>query len=426
MSWPRRTLRWPTVHRLGYRYQLRLKPIEFLDAELLDPAEEAKGEEYWFFDCREAERFFLSFLEDGLAAQTIRDFAAHELRTLHWRNLNGVDDFELAEGLAWIAVREKLFRVVRFHEPLPHVPFPKLPERPAPPFLVQEPKLSSIGLQVLWDDTGEPVGGLPVVVETAGNTGSGRMCVTGSDGLARLDVPPGRCEVRCSFKDLAATDCAVFVGLRDTPERSAASGQRHSTGPSPKAVVQVERRKVRTGETLESIAREAGLQWQDLAFFNWGTKVPEEINEHLAAEVGCTEKTGKNFVFDDSDRPGVILVPRQWKQPGLASARNYQIRVRPVGSSGVIRVTLDIDPRQAAASHSRFRLATEDGSFEQEKSVADDLVEGDELLDFEFTDCPVDQTYSLEIVREGSEPVRIFEGASFDELHDSHEGEPRA
>ncbi len=69
-----------------------------------------------------------------------------------------------------------------------------------------------------------------------------------------------------------------------------------------------------------------------MATFNFGTKDPGEVNEHLAAEVGCTKKTadGANYVFDDGDEPGVILVPRQWKQPGLASERKHIVRVKAI------------------------------------------------------------------------------------------------
>ena len=85
------------------------------------------------------------------------------------------------------------------------------------------------------------------------------------------------------------------------------------------AIVQVEAHKVKSGETLESVAKQAGLKWQDLAFFNWGTKAPAEINKQLEAAVGCTKKTadGQNFIFDDADSPGIIYIPKQWKLPGL-------------------------------------------------------------------------------------------------------------
>jgi hypothetical protein len=406
MSFPRRTLNWPTILHFPYRYQIRLKPLELLDAELLDPAEEARAEEQWFFDRRDAERFFLELQRDPFAAQVLRDFAAHDLRHLHAWNLNGLDDFELAEALASIVVRDKLFRLVRFRDPLPHVPFPKRPEPPQPPFLTPVPKQSWIGLQVVWDDTGAPVSGLPLVIETSGNRGSGRMCATGSDGLARLETPPTPSEVRCSFKDLPAADCAVFVGMGEKGAKGApAVPSEGGPRPSPKAIVQIETRKVRTGDTLESIAREAGLTWKELAAFTFGTKDPEEVNEHLAAEIGCTKKTddGANYVFDDGDEPGVILVPRQWKQPGLATALEHVIRVKPIERERLtFQVSLHIDPRDPRAADDVYSLLGEDGSVHQRRTAKDDVTPVDDQITLKYTDLQKGRRYSL-LIDEGKE-----------------------
>jgi hypothetical protein len=94
----------------------------------------------------------------------------------------------------------------------------------------------------------------------------------------------------------------------------------------------VERHRVRSGESLDSIARSAGLTWQALATFNWGTAVPDEINLHLRDDVGCTKKAadGVNYVFTSFDRPGILLVPRPWDQSGLRTDRVHQVKVEPL------------------------------------------------------------------------------------------------
>ena len=89
------------------------------------------------------------------------------------------------------------------------------------------------------------------------------------------------------------------------------------------------------GQTLESVAQSAGLTWQELARFNWDTIVPEEINEHLRDDVGCTQRTAddQNYVFSDSDQPGIIYVPQDWSQTGLATEQTHTVRVRSLGDA---------------------------------------------------------------------------------------------
>jgi hypothetical protein len=289
----------------------------------------------------------------------------------------------------------------------------------SPPPVVQAS--TWVEVQVVWDESDKPVADLPIVIEPPGR--AREMRTTSSDGRARLDpVDPGTCEARCSFAGLECNECVEFVGMGESPVvRRPGAGASPQNDARPQAIVQVSRRKVRSGDTLESIAKEAGLKWQDLAYFNWGTKDPVKINEHLFAEVGCTKRTmdGKNYVFDDGDSPGMILVPRQWRQPGLPTARRHIARVRPISRVSLLRFSLDIDPQRATALRQRFRLFAQGGGFDQVKTAADDLIQGDERLDLKYTDCPVTGVYSLEILQEGSDPVRLFDSISFEEL--SHE-----
>jgi len=95
-------------------------------------------------------------------------------------------------------------------------------------------------------------------------------------------------------------------------------------------IATVEEHRVKTGETLEGLARAAGLTWQQLAQFNWGIADPDKVNERLRNEVGCTRKTrdGRNYVFDDSDHPGIVFIPRPWERTGLVTDATHVIRVR--------------------------------------------------------------------------------------------------
>ncbi len=95
----------------------------------------------------------------------------------------------------------------------------------------------------------------------------------------------------------------------------------------------VEEHRVREGETLESIAKGAGMTREDLAFFNWGTKDAKEIDTHLVVDVGCTKKSadGKTFVFSDGDAPGLLYVPRDWRAERLPTRTTHVVRVRTIG-----------------------------------------------------------------------------------------------
>ena len=92
----------------------------------------------------------------------------------------------------------------------------------------------------------------------------------------------------------------------------------------------VEEHKVATGESLESIASERGLSWQELANFNCGSSEARQINQYLREVVGCTRLTpdGKSYIFDDSDDPGIVLIPKKdWGKAGLPVNHRHTFRV---------------------------------------------------------------------------------------------------
>ena len=93
----------------------------------------------------------------------------------------------------------------------------------------------------------------------------------------------------------------------------------------------IEKHKVKSGETLKSLAEAHGLTWQQLALFNWNTDDQDDINNHLRDDVGCTKKSpdGNNYVFSSDDSPGIICVPTKWVKAGLPTDQTHMIRVRP-------------------------------------------------------------------------------------------------
>lgn len=151
-------------------------------------------------------------------------------------------------------------------------------------------------------------------------------------------LTPGQCALSAPLPagaQLAKTGSVVGVGSKvpDSPP----------TDPAVEIAVlaEVEQHKVRKGESIASLATEAGLSWQQLAKFNWGTAVPAQINPRLADFVGCTHKTadGKNYLFDDSDSPGIVYVPRPWSTKGLATGQLHVVSVQPMTGFRVIAET---------------------------------------------------------------------------------------
>lgn len=75
--------------------------------------------------------------------------------------------------------------------------------------------------------------------------------------------------------------------------------------------------QVQDGDTLENIAQRAGLTWQELTQYNFGTSEPEKVNRLLPKVVGCSRRTdGYNYDFSSKDYPGIIRIPGAASPPG--------------------------------------------------------------------------------------------------------------
>lgn len=211
------------------------------------------------------------------------------------------------------------------------------PERAAGPnqqFPDESPRLtrktSWIRFLIVDDVSGIPVPGIQLEVRHPG----GRLgeYVTGADGRVTIDpLEPGLCDVSSPLAGARLNDTADFVALGSQPS---GGGSRRTpnigAGADARRIAEVFEHKVRTGETLKSLAEANGLTWQQLARFNWDTDVPDQINYYLGEYVGCTRKRdGRNYSFDDADDPGIVHIPRHWSAAGLATEQEHVIRVNP-------------------------------------------------------------------------------------------------
>lgn len=181
-------------------------------------------------------------------------------------------------------------------------------------------------LTIVEAGSGRPLVNVPLGVVTP--DGEERRMT--SDGAGRIRIPelvPGDCAVSSLIDEArVATSYVVQVG-------AAAGGGGAVPGPSPAVahLVSVERHRVRTGETLGSIAAAHGVPWERIANFNWGTADPRALESHYRDTLGCTRRTpdGRALRFDDSDAPGILLVPRPW-QARLAVGPTHELRVAPL------------------------------------------------------------------------------------------------
>lgn len=231
----------------------------------------------------------------------------------------------LSEAIArgdFVAMKEG-WEPMRF--PMPSIALPK----PPPPEKGREQSPGWFEVRVVWDDSDQGLSGVVLVVD-AGRGGT-TMVETDAEGTARLEYVPDTCSVRSRVDGLTYHECAAFVGTGAESEAPRASTERRRP---PRAVAVVERHRVRAGERFSEIASAAGLTWQKLAMFNFGTEDAKALRRYLANEVGClggpVKEKDSDYVFTRADEPGVILVPRFLQLNLLATGTHHVLRVMPI------------------------------------------------------------------------------------------------
>lgn len=184
-----------------------------------------------------------------------------------------------------------------------------------------EPEKTWLELCVVTD-SGAPVS-LELVVTTA--SGEEKKVTTGSDGKIKLDgLDAGSFSVRSDRGDKRRDATLKFDGVGGDPAAPSASADESKSY----CIADIEEHRVATGETLASVAEQAGITWQELAMWSWGTDDLEKVDAFLRLEVGCTKRdAGGHYVFDDGDEPGVLLVPKPWVKEGLSGGTSFVIRV---------------------------------------------------------------------------------------------------
>lgn len=207
-------------------------------------------------------------------------------------------------------------------------------EEPRPP----PPRKSASGMLsilVIDDRTEEPVPKVKMRLKLPG--GDEQDAVTDSSG--RIDISTatrGFAQVVATENKASLKTSIAYVGtgmLSSQPQAGQSRGNSTSSSSGGQQQDLVLRRivehKVKTGDTLASVANLFGLTWEQLAQFNWETTAPDEINKRLFREVGCRKKTQdkKNYVFDSADKPGIVYGPRLLLLSAFALDQLHILRV---------------------------------------------------------------------------------------------------
>lgn len=190
------------------------------------------------------------------------------------------------------------------------------------------PAKKDITLKFVEIGTGRPIVG--AALKLAGPDGQESRVTTSSAGTVKLsDSVPGQCVATSIIKN-ATADASFVPGAPGPP---AALGNGGGSPLDPSYLVEVDDYRVKTGDTAVSIAQDAGVTWDEIARFNWNTTDPSKLQDCFRDCLGCTKKTadGKSYVFDDTDDPGTILIPRAWTG-AFAVGMAHTILVAPLRS----------------------------------------------------------------------------------------------
>lgn len=222
------------------------------------------------------------------------------------------------------------------------------PPPPEPPPKIQDP-FGPVRIRVVEDATGKPIPNVKISF-----WGDALPPIyTNAEGVAEAANVEGRTYIaECPLEDKPLSQILDYVGEGETPvhpqpkssepdsstelvsssNSGSAGASASSSSPQPEFVIaQVKEYKVKTGDTLQSIGfkEEQYFLPEDVSYFNWGVVTNEETQEKLRDFVGCTKKDKDgDYVFDDSDYPGIIYLWKKWEMEGVHINEMRTLRVR--------------------------------------------------------------------------------------------------
>lgn len=292
-----------------------------------------------------------------------------------------------------------------------------------------------IRFRVVDEATGSPLEDVQLAITLPDGTVTNYL--TDVNGLISIEgIDPGVCDAACDIQKIEKGNVLPFVAVQERAVLNPAEAPEGHTAPTVpagrKIIARVEEHKVKTGESMASLAREAGLPWQALAEYNWGTSDPAKINDHLRDEVGCRKTTadGKNFLFDDTDDPGLLYIPRPWKVTGRSTGRTHTIVVNSSPDTpGALLIVTGIRADEVVEAGDLYTLESTTPAYPYKKTLSsrDDQILDNDYIDLEFTELYIKAHYTLTVALENGERVVLLEDVPYSRLgHLSDALEPDA
>jgi hypothetical protein len=314
---------------MGQSRMRRVLVIEESTLRLLAiPGEPGLFEFLSFQKPEDVSRLLSSYRFDSLLMARLRQLIAEERL---WIDVHRMTDAAVVSRVTDLVVSGRLpiARLERQRHALAEAT--ESPSTTAPPPSTGTKKLTWIEIVIINDLTALPIPWVRMAVKVP--SGEEGFYTTDADGLIRIDdIDPGTCDARCDVKNATLDDTLAFVA---TGAKSGDPKYPKDAFPNTtfiKRIANVEEHKVKKGETLDSLAAKASLKPEELAVFNWDAATPGEINHALDIKVGCTKKSrnGADYLFDDTDNPGIVYIPTKWEETGLASGKQHIFRVKPI------------------------------------------------------------------------------------------------
>lgn len=339
-----------------------------------------------------ARRYLRSIAKDPLAMRKLREGLA---RALPHTRVQSFDNHQFLKQVAYRLSQDPTALSLSLRKD-PKVGGTSTPKKEpvetgggsAAPQTIKPPETKAwVKFQVVDDDTNVPLGNVAIVVKDP--AGWLKEYVTNSRGMVEIPkIDRGACGVSDRRDEARLKTTLNFVAVQDGEEIKDEATMLEGR---PWKILFVENHKVKTGESILSLATKAGMTWQELSLFNWGTSVPDQINKHLANDVGCTNKVDKyNYRFDDNDDPGIMYIPTDWSIDGLDTDKTHIIRVNQVELAGIdIVIPLELDLDGDPLKDDEIRLRRNDGGYDKVvKSSEAEREEGVPLLNYLFEDVP--------------------------------------